>query len=59
MKILIAGASGRVGTALTNDLINNGDQVLAGARHTDHLVKNDAVTPVKLDLHASVDELAS
>lgn len=57
MKIFIAGASGRVGTKLTRDLINDGYEVIAGARHLEKVVKDRRVTPVKFDLHESVEEM--
>ena len=57
MKIFIAGASGRVGTKLTRDLINGGYEVIAGARHLEKVVKDRRVTPVKFELHESVEEM--
>lgn len=58
MKIFVAGASGRVGTALVNDLVKAGHQVVAGSRHPEKVSTNQAVETVKLDLHASVTDLA-
>ncbi|WP_281829989.1 NAD(P)H-binding protein [Lactobacillus amylolyticus] len=57
MKIFIASASGHVGTKLTSDLINDGYEVIAGARHLEKVVKDRRVTPVKFDLHESVEEM--
>lgn len=57
MKIFIAGASGRVGTKLTRDLINDGYEVIAGARHLEKVFKDRRVTPVKFELHESVEEM--
>lgn len=57
MKIFIAGASGRVGTKLMRDLINDGYEVIAGARHLEKVVKDRRVTPVKFELHESVEEM--
>lgn len=58
MKVFVAGATGRVGTKLINDLVQDGHQVIGGDRHPEKLTESDQVTPVKLDLHASVDEMA-
>lgn len=58
MKVFIAGASGRVGTKLTHNLIQDGHEVVAGARNLEKVVKNDHVTPVKFDLHENVAEMA-
>lgn len=57
MKIFIAGATGRVGTKLTRDLIEDGHEVIAGARHLERVMKNDHVTPAKFDLHESVEQM--
>lgn len=57
-KIFIAGGSGRVATELIKDLVADGHQVLAGARHPEKIIKSNNVTPLKLDLHASVAEIA-
>ncbi|MCH3921587.1 NAD(P)H-binding protein [Limosilactobacillus sp.] len=58
-KVFIAGGSGRVATELIKDLVATGNQVIAGARHPEKIVKMDGVAPVKMDLHGSVDDLAS
>lgn len=58
MKIFIAGATGRVATKLIDDLLADGHQIVAGSRHPEQQAKKDGVTPVKLDLHASVVALA-
>ena len=57
MKIFIAGGTGRVATALSDFLVAAGHQVIAGARHPEN-VTNTEVTAVKLDLTASVAEIA-
>lgn len=59
MKIFVAGASGRVGTALVNDLVQAGHQVMAGSRHPQAFSGQDAVTSVNLDLHVPVKDLAN
>ncbi|MCD5436791.1 NAD(P)H-binding protein [Lactobacillus delbrueckii] len=58
MKVFIAGGSGRVAAAVIQELVNQGQQVYAGSRHKDAIVKLPGVTPLSLDLHASVSELA-
>lgn len=58
MKVFIAGASGRVGTKLTHNLIKDGHEVIAGVRNIEKVVKNDHVIPVKFELHESVTEMA-
>ena len=58
MKIFIAGATSRVGTLLTTDLLQDGYEIIAGARHPERVEKNDRVTLVKFDLHESVAEMA-
>lgn len=57
-KVFIAGGSGRVAGELIKNLIADGKQVIAGSRHPENIVKLEGVTPVKLDLHASVDEIS-
>lgn len=57
MKILIAGATGRVGTLLTHNLLQDGHEIIAGARHPERVENNDRITPVKFDLHESVAEM--
>ena len=58
MRIFVAGGSGRVATELIKDLIADGNTVVAGARHEDHIIKLNNVKPVHMDLHVSVDDLA-
>lgn len=55
MKVFVARATGRVGQAVVKLLLAQGDQVLAGGRNLAQLPAE--VTPVALDLHASVAEL--
>ena len=57
MKIFIAGATGCVGPLLTHDLLEDGHEIIAGARHPERVEKNDRVTPVKFDLHESVAQM--
>ena len=58
MKVFIIGGSGRVATELIKDLVNDGHEVTAAARHEDNIVDLPEVTKKHLDLHASVDDLA-
>ena len=58
MKVFIAGGSGRVAAAVIQELVKQGQQVYAGSRHKDAIVKLPGVTPLSLDLHASPSELA-
>lgn len=57
MKIFIAGATGCVGPLLTHDLLEDGHEIIAGARHPERVEKNDRVTPVKFGLHESVAQM--
>ena len=58
-KIFVVGGSGRVAAELIKNLVADGNQVIAGSRHPENIIKLNGVTPVKLDLHASVDEIAN
>lgn len=57
-QVFVVGGSGRVATELIKDLTSAGYQVVAGARHPEKVIELAGVTPVKLDLHADVDQLA-
>lgn len=57
-KVFVFGGSGRVATDLIKDLVVEGYDVVAAARHPERIVKMDHVTAEKLDLHASVAEIA-
>lgn len=57
-KVFVFGGSGRVATDLIKDLVTAGYDVVAAARHPERIVKMNHVTAEKLDLHASVDEIA-
>ncbi len=58
MRVFVAGASGRVGTLLTQDLVKDGNEVVAASRHPEQFAGQDHVTAVTLDLHASEEQLA-
>ncbi|TFH45247.1 SDR family oxidoreductase [Streptococcus equinus] len=57
MKIFVAGATGRVASKLLKRLSDKDYDVIAGARRPEAIVELPNVTPQKMDLHASVDEL--
>lgn len=57
-KVFIAGGSGRVATELIKDLVKDGNEVVAGSRNPEKIIKLDGVSALKLDLHAEVDEIA-
>lgn len=57
-KIFIFGGSGRVATELIKDLVADGNEVVAAARHPENVIKMDHVTAIKLDLHAKVSDIA-
>lgn len=57
-KVFVVGGSGRVATDLIKDLVENGNEVVAGSREPDKIVKLDGVTAVKLDLHAEMEDIA-
>ncbi|MGQ5708936.1 NAD(P)H-binding protein [Lactobacillus sp. PSON] len=57
-KVFVYGGSGRVAKDLIKDLVVEGYDVVAGARHPERIEKMDHVEAVKTDLHASVADLA-
>lgn len=57
MKIFVAGATGRVATELLKKLVLRGHSVTAGARRVSAVAEIAGVVAVKLDLHASVEDL--
>lgn len=58
MKLFIAGATGRVGEELIQNLVEKGHFIYAGARHEETIKETDNVKPIHLDLHGSVDDIA-
>lgn len=58
-KILVIGGSGRVATQLIQNLVTDGNEVTAAARHPEKIVNHSHITAIKLDLHATVVQLAS
>ncbi len=57
MKIFVAGATGRVATEILKKLSAKNYQVIAGARRPEAVIELPNVTPQKMDLHASVDDI--
>lgn len=52
-KVLVVGASGRVGQLVVQELAKQGQAVLAASRHP-QAVANELVTTIEFDLHQSV-----
>ena len=57
MKIFVAGASGRVGHKVVQELVAAGHQVVAGSRNPDLAIATEQIVPVKLDLHADPETI--
>lgn len=57
-KVFVVGGSGRVATDLIKDLVATGNEVTAGARHPEKVIKLNHVTAVELNLHDSVEKIA-
>lgn len=58
MKIFVAGSTGRVATELLKKLSAKNYQVIAGSRRPEAVVELPNVMPQKMNLHASVDNIA-
>ena len=59
MKVLVAGATGRVAGFLMADLLAAGHEVTAGARHPERIEAQPGLTTVAMDLTASEADLAA
>ena len=57
-RVLVAGAGGRVGSALTEILAIRRIQVVAGGRHPEKIHESEYIRAIPLDLHDSADDLA-
>lgn len=57
-KIFVVGGSGRVAAELIKNLVADGHQVTASSRHPEKIIKLAGVTPVSLDLHLEMEEIA-
>lgn len=58
-KVFVVGGSGRVGTALIQDLLAEKIEVVAAARHPEKIMNDEHVTALPLDLRDSTTELAN
>lgn len=58
MKIFIVGGTGRVGQSLAKQLLQAGHEVIVGSRHEVAELVDLGIKFKKLDLHASVVEIA-
>lgn len=56
-KIFVFGGSGRVATDMIKDLVADGHEVVAAARHPENIIELKGVTADKLDLHASIADI--
>lgn len=58
MKIIVIGATGRVGSNVVAKLAkNSADEIYAGARKPEKVPTSENVTPFKLDLNDGMDEI--
>lgn len=57
MKILVIGATGRVGRLLVNALLSENHKVVGSSRKTENLVDSPDFTQINLDLLSSVEEM--
>lgn len=58
MKIIVIGATGRVGSNVVAKLAkNSADEIYAGARKPEKVPVSENVTPFKLDLNNGMDEI--
>ncbi|MDO3693711.1 NAD(P)H-binding protein [Wenyingzhuangia sp. chi5] len=57
MKILVIGASGRVGKILTKKLLENNHQVIGTTRQDESLFSNQNYTQISLDLLGEIEEI--
>lgn len=57
MRVLLIGATGRVGSLICHDLVAAGHEVIACARRASTIKRDDRVTPTALDLHVTVSEM--
>lgn len=58
MRVFVAGATGRVGRQLVDDLVRLGHEVIAASRHANEVKWPKNVAPCKLDFHESAEEMS-
>lgn len=59
MRILVSGASGRVGHLLVDKLVAAGHEVIAGTRHLDDKFNSDKVELANIDLLVDEEQLVT
>ena len=59
MRILVSGASGRVGHLLVDNLAAAGHEVIAGTRHLDDKFNSDKVELANIDLLVDEEQLVT
>lgn len=57
MKVLVIGASGRVGTSLVEQLLNDKHQVIGTTRQQEKLFDDDSYSQLDLDITAGKDDI--
>lgn len=59
MKVIVVGATGRVGQATVQALVDRGHQVTAAGRSIDKITESENVTARKYDLNDEVEHLST
>ncbi|GHP14101.1 oxidoreductase [Lentilactobacillus fungorum] len=58
MKIIVIGATGRVGSTVVSKLAKDSDmEIYAGARHPEKIPESPNVTPFRIDLYDTKDDI--
>lgn len=58
MKVIVIGATGRVGQATVEALVDRGHQVTAAGRDLDKITESDEVTAMKYDVADDIEDLS-